>query len=288
MPAATRLPASGQDDAVYNLYSLCFARRSGRIRDNFVIRDMHDGPMPLEYNLWIAHNSARTVLIDTGFAPDAAERRNRALLWDPIEALGRLGFDTGTIEDVVLTHLHYDHCGNIDRLPRARFHVQDAEVAYATGRCMCEPHLRIPFEVEDITALVRKTFAGRVCFHEGDASPLPGISVHFLPGHSAGMQAVRISTPRGPVVLASDVSHYYANLLRRAPFVITLDAAQTLRSYSKLQDLAGSIDRIIPGHDPLVRTLYPNLSVNGVELTALHEVPKAHDAQLLAGLEYPE
>jgi glyoxylase-like metal-dependent hydrolase (beta-lactamase superfamily II) len=277
------------DQGVYHVYALCFARLSSRqAHENFATRDMHDGPMPLDYNLWILKNSERTVLVDTGFGTRASADRGRPLDFDPIEALAHIGIDPDAIGDVILTHLHYDHAGNIERFRTARFHVQDAEVAFATGRCMCERQLRVAFDVEDVVALVKSTYAERVRFYDGDATPLPGISVHKLPGHSAGMQAVRVMTPRGPVVLASDVSHYYANLLRRAPFVITVDAVATLRSYDRLFELAGDIEHIVPGHDPATRVLYPRHEVQGIELTALHERPKPHDIEALSrpvGLE---
>jgi len=274
------------DDGIYQIFSLCYARaRARRTPDNFLWRDAHDGPMPMDYNLWILRNAHRIVLVDTGFGPRAAGERGRPLDIDPLEALQRLGVDPDGVEDIILTHLHYDHAGNIGRFARARFHIQDAEVAFATGRCMCEPQLRWAFDVEDVTTLVRHTYAERVCFHDGEAAPLPGVSVHVLPGHSAGMQAVRVMTQRGPVVLASDVSHYYANFLRRAPFFLTVDVAATLRSYQNLMALAGSVDRIIPGHDPKVRALYPRVVCNGIGLSALHEVPLAHDAAQMSRLD---
>jgi glyoxylase-like metal-dependent hydrolase (beta-lactamase superfamily II) len=73
-------------------------------------------------------------------------------------------------------------------------------------------------------------------------------------------------------------------LLRRAPFVVTVDAMATLRSYDRLMELAGSIERIVPGHDPRVRALYPNRDFGGVELTALHEEPRPHDIAELTRL----
>ena len=274
------------DDGVYHVYSMCYARaRARRVYDNFIFHDMHDGPMPLDYNLWILHNAQRTVLVDTGFSPRHAAERQRPLDFDPVDALARLGIDPAALEDIILTHLHYDHAGNLDRFPHARFHIQDAEVEFATGRCMCEPKIRWAFDVEDVVTLVRRVYAERVSFHDGDAALLPGISVHRLPGHSKGMQAVRIVTPRGAVILASDVSHYYANFLRRSPFILTIDAAQTLESYKKLVALAGSIDRIIPGHDPKVPTLYPNHDVAGIKLTALHEPPVPHDLDTLTRVD---
>lgn len=274
------------EDGVYQVYSLCFARvPERRIHENFLRRDMHDGPMPMDFNLWIVHNAHRTLLVDTGFGKRAADERRRPLDFDPVDALARLGIDPDQIEDIILTHLHFDHAGNIERFGKARFHVQDAEVGFATGRCMCEPNLRFPFDVEDVVTLVRHTFASRVAFHEGDAAPLPGISLHVVPGHTSGIQAVRVMTRRGPIVLASDASHFYANYLRRGPFSLTVDAIATLRSYDRLRQLAGSVDRIVPGHDPRVRALYPNHEIGGISLTALHEDPKPHDIAALTALD---
>lgn len=284
MPGASPLPQMDpSEDGVYQIWSMCFARvAERRVHDNFIRRDMHDGPMPLDFNLWIVRNAHRTVLVDTGFGPRAAAARGRPLHFDPIVALPKLGIEPDAIEDILLTHLHFDHAGNIDRFAKARFHAQDAEVAFATGRCMCEPHMRFAFDVDDVVAFVRHTYAERVRFHDGDADVLPGISLHAVPGHTAGMQAVRVMTSRGPVVLASDASHYYANLLRRSPFVITADTMATLRSYDRLRALAGSVERIVPGHDPQVRTLYPNYRFSGIELTALHEAPQPHDLEALS------
>lgn len=266
------------EDDVYEVYSMCYARsRDRRVHDNFILRDMHDGPMPLDYNLWIVRNAHRTVLVDTGFSPRAAAERNRPIDFDPIEGLKQIGVDPDSIEDIVITHLHYDHAGNIDRFGKARFHVQDAEVAFATGRCMCNAFVRFPFDVEDIVALVRRNYADRVRFHDGDDDLLPGITLHGFPGHSANVQAVRIMTPRGPILLVSDVTHYFANILTDKPFTLTLDVQATLDSYRRALALAGGVDRLIPGHDPKIRQLYTAYDVNGIELLALHEAPAPID-----------
>lgn len=287
MPEQAAVLAPGpSEDAVYHAYAMRYASvATRRVHDNFINRDMHDGPMPLDYYVWILRNRHRTILVDTGFGPRVAAQRQRARDFDPIDTLRQIGVDPDAIEDVIVTHLHYDHAGNIDRFAKARFHVQDAEAAFATGRCMCEGIFRFPFDVEDIVAFVRHTFAERVSFHDGDAAPLPGISLHILPGHSKGLQAVRVMTPRGPIVLASDCCHFYANLLRRSPFVLTIDAEATMRSYDRLAGLAGGIDRIVPGHDPKVRRLYPEHQVGGISLAALHETPLPHRAEELSRID---
>jgi glyoxylase-like metal-dependent hydrolase (beta-lactamase superfamily II) len=277
------LEAGPQDPAIYHIYALRFGRVPERtVHLNFMRNDLHDGPMPMDFNLWIVRNAHRTILVDTGFGPRAVAQRARPLDIDPMEALARIGIAPDTVTDVVLTHMHFDHAGNLDRLPRACLHVQDKEVAFATGRCMCHAGLRMPYDVEDVVQLVRGTYADRVHHHDGAASPFPGISLHPLPGHSRGLQGVRVMTPRGPVLLASDASHYYANLVRRSPFSITVDTADTLNSYNEMMRLVPDITHIIPGHDPRVRDLYPASLVEGVELTLLHLAPAAHDLKLLA------
>ena len=63
--------------------------------------------------------------------------------------LEKLGISAEHVDEVILTHLHYDHAGGTSAFPRARFHIQESEAAYATGRCMCHRYLRFPFDVED-------------------------------------------------------------------------------------------------------------------------------------------
>ena len=158
---------------------------------------------------------------------------------------------------MIVTHLHYDHCGNHDLFPRARYHLQDGEMGYATGRCMCHAYLRMPFEADDVVAMVRKVFDGRVSFHDGDSEVAPGITLHRIGGHSKGLQCVRVATRRGPVVLASDATHLYAHVEGGRVFPITYNIGEVLEGYETLKRLAPSPAHIIPGHDPAVLDRYP-------------------------------
>jgi glyoxylase-like metal-dependent hydrolase (beta-lactamase superfamily II) len=172
--------------------------------------------------------------------------------------------------------LHYDHCGNYDLFPRARYHLQDCEMAYATGRCMCHAHLRMPFEADDVTAMVRKVFADRVTFHDGDDELAPGVTVHHVGGHSRGLQCVRVKTQRGYVVLAADATHLYNHFEQRRVFPIVDSVARVLEGYNLLDRLATSRRHIIPGHDPDVLVRYPAARV-GLEgwIARLDAEPKA-------------
>ena len=244
----------------YEILAVKYAELTARkLFESFVAADDHDGPHPIDYFVWIIRNADRTIVVDTGF--DAAEgaKRGRKVDRAPAAALEQIGVAVGSVEQVVVTHLHYDHAGTLGAFPKAHFHLQEAEMAYATGPCMCHNFLRYPFTVEHVCDMVRNVYSGRVAFHDGDAEVAPGVTVHKIGGHSRGLQCVRVATATGPVVLASDSSHYYENFEKGKVFPITIDIADVLDGYVRLQALAGSPRRVVPGHDPLVLKRYPAL-----------------------------
>jgi glyoxylase-like metal-dependent hydrolase (beta-lactamase superfamily II) len=105
--------------------------------------------------------------------------------------------------------------------------------------------------------MVDRVYTDRVVFHDGSAELVPGLSVHLIGGHSRGLQAVRVKTRRGWVVLASDVAHFYAHLDQRRVFPITYNVADVLTGYDKVENLAASKHHVVPGHDPVVLDIYP-------------------------------
>jgi glyoxylase-like metal-dependent hydrolase (beta-lactamase superfamily II) len=241
----------------YEVFAIRYATREAQRRDHFIGGDIHEGPMPMDYYVWVVKGEGRTIVVDTGFNAEVSARRKRTFLRCPVETLGLLGVDPAEVSDVVLTHLHYDHAGNFDRFPTARFHLQEREIHYATGRYMRFPRLSHSFEVEDVCGIVRLNYAQRVMFYAGDAELAPGITLHAAGGHSDGLQFVRVNTARGPVVLASDVSHFYENLASGRPFPTAFHIGEMLEGFEKLLAAAPDESHIVPGHDPLVMRLYP-------------------------------
>jgi len=244
----------------YEVYAIKYAHHARRASENFIGGDPHDGPMPLDFFVWLVRGAGQEIVVDTGFSAATAARRQRNHLRCPTEGLGLLGCDAKAVKDVVITHLHYDHVGNFDLFPAATYHLQDLEMNYATGRHMAQPVFRGAFDVEDVVGMVRNTYAGRVRFHDGDAQLAPGVSVHLIGGHTMGLQVVRVATRRGWVVLASDASHFYANMEQVRPFPIVYNVADMVEGYARLRALADSPGHIIPGHDPLVLERYPAAS----------------------------
>ncbi|MBX5459830.1 MAG: N-acyl homoserine lactonase family protein [Steroidobacteraceae bacterium] len=264
------------DPAPYEVYAIRYATVARRSAENFIGGDAHETGARMDYFVWLARNAERTFVIDTGFNEAAARKRKREFLRSPAEGLRLLGVDAATVEDVILTHLHYDHVGNFDLFPQARFHLQDRELAYATGRYMATGFFSHAYELEEVVAMVRNVYAGRVEFHDGDAQIAPGLSVHHIGGHTQGLQAVRVWTRVGWLVLASDASHYYANMIEARPFPIVASVTEMVDGWRKVRALASDPRHVVPGHDPLVMQRYaaPDAALEGI-VVRLDAEPRA-------------
>ena len=230
--------------------------------------------MPLDFFVWAIRGGGRTIVLDTGFDKASGDRRGRQWLRSPIDALRSIGIAPTQVEDVILSHMHWDHAGHWAEFPNARFHLQDDEMAYCTGRCMGHRAMSFVFDVAHVTTAVEHVFAGRVAFHDGTGEVAPGITVHRVGGHSGGMQVVRVPTARGWLVLASDAAHFWYNIRKRSPFWIYQDLGEVLDGYALCERLADGPDHVIPGHDPEVTRRFPALP-GDPDTVAVHRAPVA-------------
>lgn len=242
----------------WEVYAVKYADRNTRTRaDSFIFDDNHDAPHAMDYFMWLLRRDGRNILVDTGYDQEEAAQRGRPIRLDPGEVLAPFGLTPEDITEVIVTHLHYDHAGGLALFPNAHLHLQSAEMAYATGPCMCHDVLRMPFTAGHVCEAVTRLYRGKLTFHDGDAALAEGLSLHCIGGHSRGLQAVRVRTQVGWMVLASDAAHFYENLWLRKPFPIVVDLQDMLDGFTRLEGLASTRELIVPGHDPLVREVFP-------------------------------
>ena len=241
----------------YELFAIRYATRQAHRAEHFIGGDPHDGPMPMDYFVWVAKNENRAVVIDIGFTAESGGKRGRILERCPIDSLALVGVDPATVKDVILTHMHYDHVGNFHKFPVAQFHLQEPEMHYAVGRHMRHRQLAKSFEPDDVCGIVRLNFDGRVRYHNGPANVVPGIDIVPTGGPSVGLQFAKVNTARGVVVLASDVTHFYENMETYRPFTTAFHVGDMLDAFDTLRAHAAAPDLIVPGHDPLVMRRYP-------------------------------
>ncbi|MCR6482927.1 N-acyl homoserine lactonase family protein [Amycolatopsis sp. OK19-0408] len=246
----------------FEVYALCYGRRTGYRGEHFLGYGKDSAvPHPTAYYVWLAVSPEHTVLVDAGIRPARARELPGLEYVEP----GRLLAGLGAVPDtVVLTHLHYDHCGTVASYPGARFVVQRSEVDYWTGPWA----KRIERErwLLDEVALGH-LLAGPLDLLDGDAEVVPGLSVHLVGGHTAGMQVVRVETAAGPVVLASDACHFHENLEADRPAPLLHSMTGVYGAFDRVRELAGA-GLVVPGHDPEVLARYPPVADRVVRLSA--------------------
>lgn len=190
----------------------------------------------------------KRVIVDTSAeSPEVAERAvgenlTRRPEQEPAAALRAIGVEPESIDAVILTHLHWDHCGNNRLFSRAKLYVQADELRYAWA-----PSPAFAKAYLSPQAGFMPPFAGqRFELLEGPAELWPGLRVMPAPGHSPGLQVVLVETNQGVCCAASDAVMSFENLEKMIPpgFHYAVDPA--LRS---MQEIARLADVILPGHD---------------------------------------
>ncbi|NQU77108.1 N-acyl homoserine lactonase family protein [Candidatus Falkowbacteria bacterium] len=253
-------------------YAIQKTRTAGR---NFMHTDSPKAIMPIDFFIWLLKRKNEIYVVDTGFNKKTAKERKITLLCNPVEELAKLKVDSKKVKNVIITHMHYDHIGNLDLFPKAQFHLQDIEMSFATGRHMSNKLFRRPYDVGHIKGMIQCVYEERVRFHNGDEILSQGLSLHHVGGHTKGLQFVRVFTARGWVVLASDACHLYANIEQKNPFPVVYNVEEMLKGHRKLRQYADSKHHIVPGHDPLVMERYesPAKELKGI-VVQLDKEPK--------------
>ncbi len=250
----------------HEVYAIKYAS-VGRVRQSNFLDPVDGDPdavMPLDFFVWLVRGGdGRLLLVDTGFSRISALARQRSFLQEPLQALAAMGIAAADIRDVAITHLHYDHAGNVNQFPNARIWLQEREIAYATGKCMCDQKQNHFFALDDIVVVLKRLYAGEVCLIDGMHALAPGIELHRVGGHTEGLQIVRVMTAKGWVVLASDAAHYYENLQKQNPFPAIHSKADMMAGYALIRQLADAEDLIVPGHDPQVCGRFSRLDLPG-------------------------
>ena len=236
---------------MYEVFALKYGERD-TTKCQFFYRESSHDKLTLDYFVWLILGGPQPLLVDTGFRDDDAKARGIRDYVSPAAVVERVGVKAAEIPTALISHLHYDHWAGHSLFPKAEFWIQKDEIAFWTGRYAAMPAFRGSSNVQQLMQVVPLNYANRLRIVHGDHEVLPGIRVHRVGGHTAGLQIVTVKTDRGTVVLTSDASHFYHNVETRNPTQIITSLPEMLEGFETIYSLAGAEKLIVAGHDPLV------------------------------------
>lgn len=209
--------------------------------------------------VWVLRGpNNRVAIVDSGFYREKFMTRWKpADYHKPSEAVeAALGIAPAQVTDVIISHIHWDHADGADLFPNARVWIQKEEYAHHisdTGSVLDRA-----IDADVATMLHGIKAAGRVNLVDGDDQEImPGVRVYTGGKHTFASQYVGVQTRSGTVILASDNAYLYENLEKKIPIAQTLDATSNLAAQARMLSLAGSLAKIVPGHDPAVFERFP-------------------------------
>ncbi len=246
--------------AEYSIQAIRFADSPGDPVSSMVMGAPKSEIIDSVYVIWLIRGQGRNILFDSGFHRDRWFE-----LWTikdylrPDEAVRLAGVQPEEITDVIISHVHWDHMGGIDLFPNATVWIQKEEFRYYTGDAWQPGVDHGGVDPDDVEELVRINIEGRLRLVDGDDQEIiPGIRAYTGARHTFASQYLRVDADP-PVILASDNVYLYRNLAEHAASATfsESDHAANVAAQKRMADLAGSSDRIVPGHDALQFERFP-------------------------------
>jgi glyoxylase-like metal-dependent hydrolase (beta-lactamase superfamily II) len=237
-----------------------------------------DGPLAMSYYFWVLQPlhkpQAPPIVIDCGFDPELGRRRGRRCLCEPAEALARVGVDPAAVQRLVISHMHYDHIGNLDLFTNARVSVARDELSFwTTDPVARRAQFALHTDPGGVHRLRQAADTGRVDEIGKRAGIAPGLTAIQVGGHAPGQLVFEIAGEHGTLVLANDAVHYEAELQSDRPFAIFSDLGAMYRGYDTVRALMSSGAVLVPGHDPLGMERFAPLDgdARGLAVCLTHE-----------------
>ncbi len=244
----------------YSIQAICYASSPGVPVSALVVGGPKDEKVDIAMVVWLIRGGGHAILFDSGFHRDTFLKYFPMVNYlRPDEAVKTAGVQPEAITDIVISHAHWDHMGGIDLFPKADVWIQKEEYRYYTMEAWQPGGQHGGVDPEDVKQLLQLNIEGRIHLVDGDNVEIfPGIRSHTGSRHTYASQYLRVDG-NPPFVLASDNCYLYLNLsshLASATFS-EADHAANIAAQSRMIDLAGSPDRVVPGHDALQFQKFP-------------------------------
>ena len=244
----------------YSIDAIRYANGHKISVDKMVVGGATDEYIVPVFIIWLIRGGGRNILFDSGF--HRAHWFKVFSVGDylrPDQAVRLAGVKPDEVTDIIISHAHWDHLGGIDLFPKATVWIQKEEYRYYTTDAWQPGGDHEGIDPDDVRELVRLNTAGRLRLVDGDnVEILAGIRTYTGARHTFASQYLRIEGSP-PFVLASDNLYLYRNLdeHKASGTFSDADRGANIRNQDRMIELAGSSERVVPGHDQLQFEKYP-------------------------------
>lgn len=265
----TGIVSYGQVADEYEVYALKF-NESGYIpaREIAVGTSSTDSVSICNMFWYLKGSNGRNILVDAGFIDQ--EKPGDSHYERPDIVLKRIKVSPSDITDVIITHPHPDHIGGITLFTNAKVWMQKEDFVYfVTGTWKKDGYLA-EFTESDVRNIIEISLQGRLELVEGDnIEIIPGITVFTGSRHTYENQYLLVNSDSktNRILLASDAIWFYFNLDNLLPIPIyTFDPKAYVEAMKRMKTLVSNPDYIIPGHDDLVFSRFPEVCKGVVKI----------------------
>jgi glyoxylase-like metal-dependent hydrolase (beta-lactamase superfamily II) len=252
--------AAAQAQPPYTIEAVRYATIPNFPLSSLVMGAPKDQRMDIAMVVWLIRGGGHTILFDSGFHRQKwIDQFHVADFLSPAEVVRQAGVEPAQVTDIIVSHAHWDHMGGIDLFPNATIWIQKAEYEYYTGAAWQSGGRKGGIDSDDVLELVRRNTRGQLRLVDGDGvEVLPGITAYTGARHTFASQYIRVAGD-APYVLASDNCYLYENLKshRASATFDPADMPANLAAQERMVKLAGSADRVVPGHDPAQFERFP-------------------------------
>lgn len=252
--------------AQWEVYVMEFARSKNQPWVDLISGMYKEGVMDLPFSFILARSGGRNVLIDTGFMQEnhgsSFSRKFGIPTWiSPLRMLAEMSIGPDDVENIFITHAHFDHMGSIAEFPKAHIHIQKSELL-SWYEAIALPkrfgHLTAIIDPDNLRTALDASIAHRVTLIDGDKNDvLPGIHVRLGSGHTLGQQFVLLETAAGRRVISGDCVYSRRQFTGHGDdgVYVPLNNAvgsvwEQLKTIDKINDeLGGDLSRLVVLHD---------------------------------------
>lgn len=207
-------------------------------------KDALNKPLPFAWMFYVIRYGEKIILVDTGFRKESLIVSYDIDHKDPLSLLKKININSSQVTDVIITHSHFDHIGNVDRFINAKIYIQKDELENLKKYSKNQEILDFLENNENLITF-DETYTLYNLF-----------KIEKIGGHTIGSSVVSFSYKNKNYILTGDECYLLDNCQGK-PIGTYYDIEKNKKFIEKIKEIANKL--ILTFHDPLIFDKYQKI-----------------------------